>query len=88
MPKHSRTHLFMRELKKETIHNFVIMLTTAFGFVAALAWNTFIQAAFTRFFGTQSTVIAMFGYAVAVTIMAVIAITYVSKIEVKEELKK
>ena len=76
------------QLKKETIHNVVLLTTTAFGFVAALAWNTLIQAAFTKFLGTQSTLIAMFGYAIVVTIIAVVVITYVSKLEVKDDAKK
>jgi hypothetical protein len=90
MPKKQSRKQLSRagELKKETIHNVVILLTTAFGFVAALAWNTVIETAFTQFFGTQSTLIAMFGYAIAVTIIAVVAITYISKLEVKDELKK
>ena len=89
MPKEKSKKASSRiaELKKATLHNVVTLLTTAFGFVAALAWNTTIQTAFTQFFGAQSTLAAMFGYAVAVTIIAVVAITYISKLEVKEETK-
>ena len=90
MPKKHVKRLLARgdALKKETIHNVVLLTTTAFGFVAALAWNTLIQATFTKFLGTQSTLVAMLGYAVVVTIVAVIVITYVSKLEVKDDTKK
>ncbi len=81
----SKTHASrIRAFKKETIHNVVLLATTAFGFVAALAWNTLIQAAFTQFFGTQSTLMAMLCYTIAVTILAVVAITYISRLEVKD----
>ena len=89
-PKKHVKRLFARgeALKKETIHNVVLLTTTAFGFVAALAWNTLIQATFTKFLGTQSTLVTMLGYAVVVTIVAVIVITYVSKLEVKDDARK
>lgn len=75
----------MSEIKKQTMHNVVVLVTTAFGLVAALAWNTAIQAFFTRLFGTQSSLLAMLGYAVLVTIIAVVVTTYISKLEVKDE---
>ncbi|MDE1857180.1 MAG: hypothetical protein KGH98_03815 [Candidatus Micrarchaeota archaeon] len=58
----------------------VTLITTAFGLVAALAWNTAIQTAFTDFFGKQSTLAAMFAYAIVVTIIAVVFVTYLSKL--------
>ncbi len=47
------------------------LLTAAFSFVAALAWNDAIQALFLRIFGPTSTVIAKFIYAVMLTIIIV-----------------
>ncbi|MDR2855053.1 MAG: DUF5654 family protein [Methanomicrobiales archaeon] len=47
------------------------LITAAFALVAALAWNTAIQAIFTEIFGEQSSIPAMLGYAITVTIIAV-----------------
>ncbi len=73
----------VEELRRNTFKNVVALVTTAFGLVAALAWNTAIQALFTTFFGKQATLVAMLGYAVLVTIIAVIVITYISKLAPK-----
>ena len=90
MPKRSIKKPLSRgaRLKKETIHNVVTLMTAAFGFVAALAWNTLIQAAFTKFLGPQSTLLALFGYAIIITVLAVVAITYISRLEIKNETAK
>lgn len=47
------------------------LMVTAFGLVAALAWNDAVQALFTRIFGTASGVAAKFVYATLVTIIIV-----------------
>ena len=47
------------------------LITAAFALVAALAWNSAIQAVFAEIFGEQSSIPAMLGYAVTVTILAV-----------------
>ena len=89
MPKQIKKPLSGRaRLKKDTIHNVVTLMTAAFGFVAALAWNTLIQAAFTKFLGPQSTLLALLGYAIVITVLAVVAITYISRLEIKDETKK
>ncbi|MDO5844922.1 MAG: DUF5654 family protein [Methanocorpusculum sp.] len=58
-------------LSVDVIDKLAALITAAFGLVAALAWNTAIQAVFTEIFGTQSSIPAMLGYAVFVTIIAV-----------------
>lgn len=47
------------------------LLTAAFSFVAALAWNEAIQALFLRIFGPASTLAAKFIYAVLLTALIV-----------------
>lgn len=71
------------ELRKEMLKQITVLMTTAFGFVAALAWNGAIQALFKGVFGTASDTVAMFGYAVLVTIIAVLAIFYISRVSAK-----
>jgi len=58
-------------MKKEIIEKVTILITTAFGLVAALAWNDAIKALFVEIFGAAGTIIAMFLYAIVVTIIAV-----------------
>lgn len=72
-------------MKKEVIERFITLIAAAFGFVAALAWNSAIQETFKYFFGIQSTLIAMFVYAVLVTIIAVIITLWLSKISEKSK---
>ena len=55
------------------------LLTTAFGLVAALAWNGAIRAIFVRVFGTADTVVGMLIYAIVVTIIVVIATTVIAR---------
>lgn len=59
-------------LSVEVIEKLAALITAAFGLVAAIAWNTAIQEIFVYFFGEQSSIPAMLGYAVFVTILAVL----------------
>ena len=69
--------------KKEVIEKMSALITAAFGLVAALAWNSAIQAGFTSIFGAASSLWAMFGYAVLVTIIAVLATMWIGRVAVK-----
>ena len=60
-----------------------IMITAAFGLIAALAWNGTIQTIFKEVYGEASTITAMLVYAVIVTIIAVIVTLWVAKIAEK-----
>ncbi len=70
-------------MKKEVIEKSTILITTAFGLVAALAWNDAIKALFVEIFGTSGTIIAMFFYAIVVTIIAVWVIMRLSVLSEK-----
>ncbi|MBP7411968.1 MAG: hypothetical protein KA818_10640 [Methanoculleus sp.] len=65
--------------KTEVIEKIAALITAAFGLVAALAWNGAIQELFKLVFGEQSTLVAMFVYAVVVTIIAVIAVILIGR---------
>ena len=56
-----------------------VLLTTAFGLVAALAWNGAIIAIFKEIFGDAETIVPMLIYAIVVTIVAVILIIALAK---------
>ena len=67
-------------MKKQILDKVSTLMISAFGLVAALAWNGAIQAIFKEVFGTAEGVASMLIYAVVVTIVAVIATVWVAKI--------
>jgi Flp pilus assembly pilin Flp len=75
-------------MKGEVIKAVAALITAAFGLVAALAWNSAIQEVFRLAFGDQSGVWAMIGYAVIVTVVAVIMTIWIGKVAAKAEAKE
>ena len=47
------------KLRSEIIDKFSTLIASAFGFVAALAWNGAIQAIFKQIFGTPDAIVPM-----------------------------
>ena len=66
-------------MRSQIVEKMAALITTAFGLVAALAWNGAIQAIFRQVFGTSEGLVPMLFYAVIVTIIAVIATIQVGK---------
>ncbi|MDD5342731.1 MAG: DUF5654 family protein [Patescibacteria group bacterium] len=58
-------------MSKEVLDKMVGLATSAFGLVAALAWNEAIQTLFKTVFGTASGIISLFIYAIFITAIAV-----------------
>lgn len=58
-------------MSSEVLDKLVELITAAFGLVAALAWDTAIQALFTMIFPEAGDLIAKFLYAVVVTVLVV-----------------
>lgn len=59
-------------LKLEILKQISALATAGLGLVAALAWNEAIQKLFEAVFGKQSNLVAMFVYALFITIIVVI----------------
>ncbi len=72
-----------KEIVKMFSKQLTALITTAFGLVAALAWNTAIQSLFQTLFGSTTALVPMFSYALLVTLIAIVAIYYVSKLDAK-----
>jgi len=70
-------------MKKEIVEKLAILITSAFGLVAALAWNSAIQQIFKTLFGESSSITAMVSYATVITIVAVVATIWVGKVSDK-----
>jgi len=66
-------------LKIVALDKMGVLLTTAFGLVAALAWNGAIIAIFKEIFGEAEAIVPMLIYAIVVTIVAVILIIALAK---------
>ncbi len=72
-------------MKNQVIDKMSSLIISAFGLVAALAWNGAIQAVFREVFGTAEGVVSMLVYAVVVTIIAVTATVWIAKMAEKGE---
>jgi len=70
-------------MKKEIVEKLSLLITSAFGLVAALAWNSTIQTIFKEIFGTAEGVAPMLIYAIVVTIIAVAATAWIGKVSEK-----
>lgn len=77
-------------LSVDVIDKLAALITAAFGLVAALAWNSAIQAIFKEVFGSQSDIPAMLGYAAFVTIIAVVFTVWIGYVsgKTKEQVDK
>ena len=69
----------MREVKDEVMKTIATLVTTAFGLIAALAWNEAIKAIIGMFFKAGTGVIGLLIYAVLITIIAVIATILIAR---------
>jgi len=74
-------------MKTGVLEKMAALLTAAFGLVAALAWNSAIQAIFQKIFGEQSSITAMLSYAIIVTLIAVIVTIQIGKAAEKAKTK-
>lgn len=75
-------------VKETTNHMFektLLLATSAFGLVAALAWNDAIQSIFKYYFGEQSGIIAKLLYALIVTVIVVVITVWLGKLERKKK---
>ena len=61
--------------------NFITLIISAMGLVAALSWNDAIKSAIAALFPAESDVIYKFYVAVTVTIMAVVITYFLSRIK-------
>lgn len=71
-------------MKKEVLKQMLALSTSAFGLVAALAWNALIQELVSKYIeplmGGASGVISLLIYAVVVTLLAVLVTYNLSKL--------
>ena len=72
------------ELKVQFVDTFAKLITAAFAMVAALAWNSAIQALINRIIGPSADpFLGLFIYAIIVTIIAVLAVVWITRSSTK-----
>ncbi len=69
----------MSDVKSQVMTTIATLITTAFGLIAALAWNEAIKAILAQFFTAGSDVTGLLIYAVLITIIAVIATLLIAR---------
>jgi len=74
-------------MNSEIIEKMSALMIAAFGLVAALAWNSAIQAIFKEVFGASEAIVPLLSYAIIVTIIAVIATIWIGKMAEKAKRK-
>jgi uncharacterized membrane protein YidH (DUF202 family) len=67
------------ELKLQFVDTFAKLITAAFAMVAALAWNEAIKQLISEFFKSDGQLLGLFVYAIIVTIIAVVAVVYITR---------
>ena len=79
----------MTSFKVRVVETFAALITSAFGLVAALAWNETIKAAVALVFEAEDGIWGLLAYAIIVTMIAIIATILIAweadKLKGKEE---
>jgi len=79
----------IRDLPLSIIQNMIVLSTSGFGLVVALAWNQLIQKLvdtyIATYFGKNGGLISLFIYAVVVTLIAILVIMQLSELQRKIE---
>ena len=70
-------------MDKEYLKTMLQLATTAFGLVAALAWNEAITTLFKEIFGEKSNLLSLFAYAIVVTLIVVLVTSKLGKLAEK-----
>lgn len=68
------------EVTKLIMETILGLITTAFAFVAGLAWNDAIQKLIEQFIGTGDALPSLFIYAIIVTIVAVVVTVLLARV--------
>ncbi|WP_298501842.1 DUF5654 family protein [uncultured Methanobrevibacter sp.] len=68
------------EVTKLIMETILGLITTAFAFVAGLAWNDAIQKLIEQFIGSGDALPSLFTYAIVVTVVAVIVTVLLARV--------
>jgi hypothetical protein len=68
------------EMKGQVMETIATLMTTAFGLIAALAWNEAIKAIITQMVGKGNDLMGLLIYAIIITIIAVVATILIARV--------
>jgi membrane protein YdbS with pleckstrin-like domain len=74
-----------KKFRQELREKFTTLILSAFGLVAALAWNEAVTELFSTYFGERANIIAKFVYAIFVTVIVVVIVYIVNDILLRQE---
>jgi hypothetical protein len=80
IPVAQKSVQILHETKNKVLETITALATTAFGLVAALAWNDAIQTIFKTYLGEQQGLLAKLWYAVLVTFIVVLITFWLGKL--------
>ena len=69
----------VKEVRTQVLETIAVLMTTAFGLIAALAWNETIKAVILQYFQAGNGITGLLIYAIVVTIIAVIATIIIAR---------
>lgn len=69
----------VKEMKGQVLQTIATLITTAFGLIAALAWNEAIKAIIIQYFQAGNGITGLLLYAIIITIIAVIATIIIAR---------
>lgn len=87
MPK-ERVEKEIKKIKIEFLKTVTTLIVSAFGFVAALAWNKAITETIDKYLRPGETIWSWFVYAILVTVFAVLITIYLGRLVEKFKEKK
>jgi hypothetical protein len=74
-------------MKNVYLATMISLATAAFGVVAALAWNAFITELVKQYLPAQAGLIGLLIYAVVITLIAVVVITWLGRLAQRTDTK-
>ncbi len=73
----------VKDIKGQVATTIATLMTTAFGLIAALAWNEAIKAIILTYFSTGGGITGLLIYAILITIIAVVASIIIARVIAK-----
>ena len=73
----------VKDVKGQVLQTIATLMTTAFGLIAALAWNEAIKAIIIQYFQAGNGIMGLLIYAILITIIAVIATIIIARVIAK-----
>jgi membrane protein YdbS with pleckstrin-like domain len=78
----------VKDIKGQVSQTIATLMTTAFGLIAALAWNEAIKAIILQYFQADSGITGLLIYAILITIIAVVATLVIARVIAKPSVQE